>query len=113
MLTDDPEEVQLELREIARERKEFRQAALLLWAFGFAFQATALAGLVAAARWVFSNSDPTTVAVITCTAFIGTVISLAVYKVERRVNRMEMHALTVQAEVLGAKEKIEAMKWNS
>lgn len=113
MLTDEHEDVQLEMRDLFRDRRDFGRVYLVVWAASFVATGLAVAALVYLARWIFSDSDPLIVAAVTCTAFLSASIGIGIYKVGRRVDRLELHALTVHNEVLTVKGHVEAAKWKS
>ncbi len=103
----DHDDVQLELHEIAKIRKEFRRASLLVWPLVLLGNAALLSLVLLIVRWVFDETNLTVVTGITCAAYVCTAIGMAVGKQQRVIDRMEMHALTLHNEILITKAKVE------
>lgn len=103
----DHEDVQLELHDIAKERKAYKQVVWVLWPLYFLGNAILLTMIVIISCWIFDGSNLVIVAVITCTAYACAFFGMAAEWLTRRVSRMEMHGLTVQNEVMLVKELIQ------
>lgn len=111
--TLDHPEVQQELLEIVRDRKQFRSMFWLSWVVALVVNAALLSALVAVVHWLLGGAVQLAAVAITCTAYVCAILGVAMVKLHTRVSRMEMHALTVHNEILATKELAKEMHWKS
>lgn len=106
MLTDDHEDVQVELYEIVKDKKSFYRLAPWIWMAGFLITVVLLFGLVKFSTLFFDDRNVLVVAAVACIAFVGATIGVRMQYILQRIERIEIHALTVHNEVLRSHEKL-------
>ena len=55
--------------------------------------------------WIFSGTNQGVIAIIVSAAYLAAIFTMYIGRVEARVNRMEVHALTIHAEILKIQDK--------
>ncbi len=93
----DHEDVQLEQKEIHAERKTVKTFFWPMVVFIFCVNAGILSALVDMAMWIFSGANLAVFVTVICTAYAIAIITVTANSINARVERMELHALTVQA----------------
>ena len=107
----DHEEVQLEQKEILAQRQEHRQGsgAFFTMVVGFLVNLAVLGVLVGGSTFLLSNVLPSTiVAIVVATTYAIVVIAGSVGRMAARVDRMEIHALTLHERLLQLHDKVDA-----
>ena len=107
---DDHEDVQLEMHDIMKDKGSHQGAYWYRMAIIFVVNAAALTAIWWVVSVAFSSSGQLVAMMLICTAYICAVLGLAIDRMQRRVDRMEMHALTVHNAVLQLREQIEIQK---
>lgn len=100
------EEIGIEMREIQRGRRP-EQYFWLFVLLGFTLSAVLLSGLVYLGEMIFKPINPLVVATIVCSSFLAALISVPMGIMRSRIERMEVHALTIQDEVLTNRDRID------
>lgn len=106
----DHEDVQLETKEIRAERKASRSLFWPAVVLAFVFHAAVLAALTYGASRLFHSASETLLAVLVCTAYGLSFLATTLQITKGRVERVELHALTVHEELLRVKEAVRALK---
>lgn len=104
---DDHEDVQQELYEIIKHKKKFERVFLFVWLIIFFVNALFLSAILWIVLWLFDSINFLATVSVVCTSYISSALILAILRAYQRIERMEMHALTIQNEVLKIKELIE------
>ncbi len=74
--------------------------------FAFCVNAGILSALVYVAMLMFSGANPAVLATVICTAYAMAIILVNAASIRARVERMELHALTVHEEILKLQDKL-------
>ena len=105
-MQNNHEEVDLELHEIVREERELKTILFFLWPLSFLSSAAFLCIVVKTVQLFFIDANDLVLVMITSAAFICSGFTVALYRLQRRIDRIEMHGLTIQNEVLTNREII-------
>ncbi len=110
---DDHEDVQQELYEIIKHRKTFGRVILFVWPIVFFLNALFLSAILWIVLWLFDGINFLAAVSVVCTSYISTALLSATGRVYQRIERMEIHALTIHNEVLKIKELLEEARRRS
>jgi len=105
---DDHEDVQLEMHDIVKEKRNHKSVYWHGMAIIFVVNVSALTAVWLVVSVVFTSQ--LVAMMVICTAYVCAVLGMAIDRMQRRVDRMEMHALTVHNAVLQLREQIEIEK---
>ena len=103
---NDHEDVVLEQNEIFRERRTIESFFWLSVLIGFAINLLVIGGIVLGSVAFFSRENYTMIASVVSAAYVCGIVYAMAAKIQARVNRIEIHALTVHYEVLNVKDKL-------
>ena len=103
---NDHEDVVLEQNEIFRERRTLESFFWLSVLIGFAINLLVIGGIVLGSVAFFSQENYTMIASVVSAAYVCGIVYAMAAKIQARVNRIEIHALTVHYEVLNVKDKL-------
>ena len=103
---NDHEDVVLEQNEIFRERRTLESFFWLSVLIGFAINLLVIGGIVLGSVAFFSHENYTMIASVVSAAYVCGIVYAMATKIQARVNRIEIHALTVHYEVLNVKDKL-------
>jgi len=100
----DHSDVDLEYRDIRREKKNLNQIGWFLWILLLVINGFVLCAFVYGVRWLFGDANRIEVTVIACATYVISGVLMYLIRLEQRINRMEMHALTVHNEIMYLQE---------
>ena len=100
----DHSDVDLENHEIRKEKKNFNAIGWFLWLLLVAINGLVLCAFVYGARWLFGDANHIEVTVIACATYVISGVLMYLIRLEQRINRMEMHALTIHNEIMYLQE---------
>ena len=103
---NDHEDVVLEQNEIFRERRTIESFFWLSVLIGFAINLLIIGGIVLGSVAFFSQENYMMTASVVSAAYVCGIVYAMAAKILARVNRIEIHALTVHYEVLNVKDKL-------
>ena len=103
---NDHEDVVLEQNEIFRERRTIESFFWLSVLIGFAINLLIIGGIVLGSVAFFSQENYMMTASVVSAAYVCGIVYAMAAKIQARVNRIEIHALTVHYEVLNVKDKL-------
>jgi len=98
-------DVRLEFQEILKEKKKFNEIGWFLWTLVLVLNGFLLCAFVFGMRWLFGGSNHIEVTVIACATYVISGVLMYLIRLEQRINRMEMHALTLHNEIMYLQEK--------
>ncbi len=110
---DNHADVQQEMYEIMRERKDFAKVFWFTLLISIFLHAAFLTLCIYLFQQFFQVSDYVAVISITCTTYICSLIGMGISRLQSRVDRMEMHLLTIHNEILKTQESIDSIRWKS
>ena len=103
---NDHEDVVLEENDIFRERRTYDSFIWFPVLIGFAINLLVLGGIVLGSVAFFSEKNYTMIASVVSASYVCAIVCGMAAKIQARVNRIELHALTVHNEVLNVKDEL-------
>ena len=102
----DHDEISLEQAEVWKERQSNWSYFWPSVALGSVLSAVLIYSLFIAATLIFSGTDKTVVAAIVSASFVSGLVAALATTIGARVNRIEMHALTLHETVLRLRDAL-------
>lgn len=103
------EDVEIELSEIAEDKRQTGILRLISWPIMLVVNSLFVLILISVARWIFDETNDGLIVAVICTAYVSAGIMTYLAVIERRINRMEMHSITVHNHVLRLREQVDDM----